>query len=78
MEIVLDRELANRRIWPAINLQQSGTRKEELLLTPKALEKAYRIRRTFDGKAPVREMEELVAIMQKFPDNKSFIEAGSK
>src|SRR5207249_7461042 len=45
MEIMLTRELANLRIWPAMDLNQSGTRKEELLLGPEVVQKIYKIRR---------------------------------
>src|SRR5207253_5636394 len=45
MELVLDRKAAEMRIWPAINVQSSGTRKEELLLDPKALEGIHFFRR---------------------------------
>jgi transcription termination factor Rho len=45
MELVLDRRLADRRIWPAIDIQRSGTRKEELLLHPEELERVYLLRK---------------------------------
>jgi transcription termination factor Rho len=46
MEIMLCRNLANKRVWPAIDLSESGTRREELLLTPEAVKVATYIRRT--------------------------------
>ena len=67
------RELANRRIWPAIDLQQSGTRKEEKLLSPEALAVSYKIRRTLLDKDPIRGMEGLTAALAKFPTNAEFI-----
>ena len=73
MEIVLSRDLANRRIWPAIDLQQSGTRKEEKLLSPAALAVSYKIRRTLLDKDPIRGMEALTAALAKFPTNADFI-----
>ena len=73
MEIMLCRELANRRIWPAIDLQRSGTRKEERLLTPEALEVSHQIRRTLVGKEPVRSMESLLDYMGKHPNNAAFV-----
>lgn len=73
MEIMLSRALANRRIWPAIDLECSGTRKEERLLTPEALEVSHRIRRSLVGKDPVRSMETLIEEMGKHPDNAAFI-----
>jgi transcription termination factor Rho len=73
MEIMLSRELANRRIWPAIDLDRSGTRKEERLLTPEALEVSYQIRRTLVGKDPCRTMETLLEAMAKYSTNADFI-----
>ena len=73
MEIMLSAEMANRRIWPAIDLNLSGTRKEELLLTPQALEVSHRIRRTLVGKNPDRAMEQLLESMERFPDNATFV-----
>lgn len=75
MEIVLSRELANRRIWPAIDLQQSGTRKEEKLLSPEALAVSYKIRRTLLDKDPIRGMESLTAALAKFPTNAEFLKS---
>jgi transcription termination factor Rho len=73
MEIMLSRELANRRLWPAIDLQASGTRKEERLLDARTLEQVVRIRRTLLGRPPVQQMEALLAELQKHPDNASMI-----
>jgi transcription termination factor Rho len=44
MELVLDRDIANRRIFPAVDIQKSGTRKEELLLTPEEKNRIFLIR----------------------------------
>lgn len=73
MEIVLTRELANRRIWPAIDLQRSGTRKEELLLTPEALAVSHQIRRNLPDKAAERGMTVLLDEMLKCTSNAEFI-----
>ncbi len=73
MEIVLSRDLANKRIWPAIDLLQSGTRKEELLLDPVTLKKAYGIRRALIGRPPDQAMEDLLARLGKFPTNTAFL-----
>ncbi len=75
MEIMLDRNLANKRIWPAIDLEQSGTRKEDLLLTPEALKVSYNIRRTLVPRGDVRAMEDLLQIMGKHASNQAFIDA---
>jgi transcription termination factor Rho len=73
MEIMLSREMANRRVWPAIDLNQSGTRKEERLLTPQALEVSYKIRRSLLDQGEIRAMETLLGSMGKFPNNEAFI-----
>lgn len=75
MEIVLSRELADRRIWPAIDLQKSGTRREELLLSGEELEQAARIRRTLDPRAPAEAMQSLLRALEKYPSNEAFISA---
>lgn len=73
MEIMLSREMANRRVWPAIDLSLSGTRKEERLLSPPALQVAYKIRRSLVEKDPGRSMEQLLDALGKFPDNAGFV-----
>jgi transcription termination factor Rho len=73
MEIMLSRDLANKRIWPAIDLQMSGTRKEELLLDPDTLAASHRIRRELGRRAPDLDMQNLLETLQRFPDNKSFV-----
>ncbi|MCH9035049.1 MAG: transcription termination factor Rho [Planctomycetes bacterium] len=73
MEIELSRELANRRVWPAIDLNTSGTRKEELLLSEAALAVSYKIRRTLAGKGPERSMQLLLEHMGRFPNNHEFV-----
>jgi transcription termination factor Rho len=76
MEIVLNRDMANRRLWPAIDLQASGTRKEERLLSPAALQKSHEIRRRLLDKGPVRAMELLLEAMGRCPTNDAFIKNG--
>lgn len=73
MEIVLSREMANRRIWPAIDLAASGTRKEEQLLSPATLEVARRIRRVLLDKDAIRGMELLTEHLDKHPSNDAFV-----
>lgn len=60
MEIVLDRRLADRRIWPAIDIHSSGTRKEELLLPPQILHKVWLLRKVLAPLSPVECMEFLL------------------
>ena len=73
MELMLSRELANKRIWPAVDLSQSGTRKEELLLSPDALEKTNRIRRVLSSLEPEAQMETLLQALQRFDNNDNFL-----
>ena len=73
MEVVLDRRLAERRVWPAIDIGQSGTRKEERLLDPETLRRVTLIRRTLVGMKPIEAMEGLVRQMTKSPTNAEFL-----
>ena len=74
MEVVLDRKLSDRRVWPAIDIQQSGTRKEELLLDPQTLARVTLLRRSLSDIKPVEAMESLVRQLQKYPTNAAFLE----
>jgi len=73
MELVLDRDLANKRIYPAIDIPQSGTRKEELLLDKDKIEKVYRLRRHLDSLPVGQDVDTLVRALKKQPDNDSFL-----
>lgn len=73
MEIMLSRNMANRRIWPAIDLNASGTRKEELLLDAATLAVSHRIRRQLMEKGEERAMETLTAALGKTKDNEEFV-----
>ncbi len=74
MELVLDRKLAERRIFPAIDIPQSGTRKEELLLAPEVLQRVHLLRRTLVQMNPVEAMEMLVKQLSKSPSNAAFLD----
>ncbi len=74
MELVLDRKLADRRIWPAIDISQSGTRREEKLLPPDTLHAVTLLRRTLATMHPVDAMEQLTSKLAKFKGNRDFIE----
>ncbi len=74
MELVLDRRLADRRIWPAIDISQSGTRREELLLDPDTLHAVTMLRRTLTQMHPADAMEQLTKQLAKFPTNADFID----
>ncbi len=73
MELVLDRRLADRRIWPAIDLIKSGTRKEELLYHPAELEKIYLLRQGIADLTPVDAMNLLTARLKKTASNAEFL-----
>lgn len=74
MELVLDRDLANLRIWPAINLAQSGTRKEEKLLDEDTLRKVYMLRRQLHNEPPAKQVQALLERMERFDSLQSFLE----
>jgi transcription termination factor Rho len=74
MEVVLDRRLADRRVWPAIDIQLSGTRKEERLLDAETLSRVNLLRRSLSELKPVDAMESLVRQLPKFPTNAAFLE----
>lgn len=73
MELVLDRRLADRRVWPAIDLIKSGTRKEELLYHPEELEKIYVMRQAIADLAPLDAMNLLVGRLKKTNSNVEFL-----
>lgn len=73
MELVLDRRLADRRVWPAIDITQSGTRREELLHDPETLHAVTMIRRTLNSMNPVEAMEQLTTQLGKFDTNEKFL-----
>ena len=74
-EIVLDRGLFERRIFPAINIPQTGTRKEEKLLSPELLLKIHTLRRALAGTDPMTAMKMLLEKMQRFPSNEAFLKS---
>ena len=69
MELVLSREAAEQRIFPALNIRQSGTRKEEKLLSPAELQGAYKLRRALAGLPDVPAASLLVELLTKHPTN---------
>jgi len=73
MEMVLDRRLADRRIYPAMDINRSSTRKEELLLTDEVLAKIYILRRFLAEMNTVEAMEFLLDRMRKTKDNAKFL-----
>ena len=69
MELVLDRKISDQRTYPAVDIFLSGTRREELLLTPFELEKVNLIRRGLAGHKPAEAIERLLMFVKKFPTN---------
>jgi len=74
-ELVLDRKLSDKRIFPAIDINRSGTRKEELLMTPEALQRVWIMRKFLNELNPVEAMEFLINKMQESKTNKKFLES---
>ena len=73
MELHLDRELSNKRIFPALDFEKSGTRKEELLYHPDELNKIYALRRSLKGVPPVEAMEMFIQRVRKTKNNPEFL-----
>ena len=69
MEIVLDRKISDQRIYPAIDIFQSGTRREELLIPEEDLHKIGVIRRGLAGHKPIEAIERLLFFIRKYPTN---------
>jgi transcription termination factor Rho len=73
MEIALDRRLADKRVFPAIDIKKSGTRKEELLLKEEILNRVWILRKLLSSLNPVDSMEFLLDKMSGTADNKLFL-----
>lgn len=73
MELVLSRDLADRRIWPSIDVSKSGTRREEKILSPETLDGVTMLRRSLVSMNPVEAMEQLIRTLDRFPTNKEFL-----
>lgn len=79
MELVLDRKMSEKRIFPAINIQKSGTRREELLLSQSELDAVYFLRKSYSGNMSSAEVtEQIVDILVKTRDNAQFVDAIKK
>jgi transcription termination factor Rho len=72
-EIVLDRKISDQRIYPAIDIFQSGTRREELLLPADALQKIGVIRRGLAGHKPQEAIERVLSFLKRFPTNEQLL-----
>ena len=73
MELNLDRHLVDKRIFPAINVEKSGTRKEELLFHPDELNKIWLLRKALNGVPPVEAMELVINRLKKAKSNAEFL-----
>ncbi len=73
MELVLDRKLAERRIFPAIDINKSGTRRDDKLLTKEEMEAVYKIRRLTSSTNVTESTEYLIELMRKTKNNKEFV-----
>ncbi len=77
LEIHLDRKLADRRVFPAVDIQKSGTRKEELLIQKDDLNRVWVLRKVLNPLSPVEAMELLISKMGKTKNNSEFLAAMS-
>ena len=75
MELQLDRRIAERRIWPALDIPRSGTRKEELLIEDWQLPKLHTLRRTLASLSVQEELPQLLRALEKFPTNEAFLQS---
>ena len=73
MELGLDRLLVDKRVFPAINMEKSGTRKEELLLHPEELNRTWTLRRALNGVPPVEAMEMIIKRIKNTKSNAEFL-----
>jgi transcription termination factor Rho len=73
MELHLDRRLVDKRVWPAIDVNRSGTRREELLMDPEELRRVWILRRVLNDMNPVEAMELLTGRMRKTKTNAEFL-----
>jgi transcription termination factor Rho len=76
-ELVLDRKLSDKRIFPSIDINRSGTRKEELLIPAEELNRAWILRKVLSALSPVEAMELLIERLNKTKSNKEFLESMS-
>ena len=75
MELVLDRKLSEKRIFPAINIQKSGTRRDDLLLSKEEQEIVYSLHREMSGNRAEENVEQILQFFKKTRNNQEFISA---
>ncbi len=78
MEMVLDRKLSERRVFPAIDIPKSGTRRDDLLLTPDELDAINIMRRALNGLKPEEAVDKILDIFSKTQDNVEFVNTVKK
>ena len=78
MEMVLDRKVAEKRVFPAIDIPQSGTRRDDLLLNPDEMEAINNIRRAFNGMKAEEAVDKVVDMFNKTKNNREFVEMAKK
>ena len=78
MELVLDRKLQERRVFPAIDIQKSGTRREDLLLTAEEQEAVYNMRKALNGLKPEDAVEQIISLFSRTKTNAEFVQTVKK
>ena len=78
MEMVLDRKVAEKRVFPAIDIPQSGTRRDDLLLNSDEMEAINNIRRAFNGMKAEEAVDKVVDMFNKTKNNREFVEMAKK
>jgi transcription termination factor Rho len=73
MEVILDRKLSDKRVFPAIDIQRSGTRKEELIIPKEDLQRIWVLRKVLNPLSPVEAMELLIDKLSKTRSNGEFL-----
>jgi len=76
MELHLNRKLADRRVFPAIDIKMSGTRREELLLSEQEIKKIWLLRKVMSDYDATEATEQLIERLKEFKTNKAFLETG--
>ena len=74
MEIVLSRDIANQRVFPALDIAKSSTRREELLINPKDMEKVRVLRRELSDLRPLESARKLVELLEEYPTNAQLLD----
>ena len=74
MELVLDRKLQEKRVFPAIDIPKSGTRREDLLLSSEEMDAVYRMRKAINGLKPEEAVEKILDMFARTKNNKEFIQ----